>query len=1134
MAPVNLLPRPPLRRTLLTASAATALAASLFVAPPASASVPSSVVAQQTTTTTPSLDFTNAGRAIVTDSESSTIAPGLELHTFARLEEQGWNAGSVLVVDLESDGLTLDHQYSGTVTKRSTVREMADASGATAAINGDFFDIDRSNAPLGIGVDREDGLITAPTEGHNEAFAVDTNGAAHLAQIFLEGMVTAGDAELTLSGVNTFGLPTDGIGLFTDEWGEYDRASTVGDATTTAEVTITDGKVTEVAAPPGAGTIAENELVLVGRDAGADALSQLEVGADAEVSYRPRADFGEVAVAIGGNHRLVTDGQPRDFGDESSHARSGIGLSEDGKTMFLVSMDGKVSHARGMTLTEFAQFMLEIGSHQALNIDGGGSSTLVVREPGTNERTVVNSPSDGEERPVANGLGLFTAEGSGMLDRFRLTVGDGDGDGDQALRVFPGLTRQITALGHDETYAGVDAEPIWMSSNRRTASVVVHPAATTTVTGKNSGTTEITARRGRATGSLTMTVLGELQQIKPDSSLVALQGEGDEQALTLTGLDIEGHRAPIDPDDLKITGGGDVLEFDRQGNDLLIRATTNEGSALLTAEVAGVTTQFAVTVGLRDEVVADFSDAADWTASFARATGDIAPETGPNGQDAVRLTYDFVTNAGNTRAAYANAPEPIVLPGQPQEITAWVHGDGNGTWIRIQADDRNGTLVPLNGGYTTFTGWQKMTFAVPAGTEYPLTLRNIYAVQVGDASYNGTTAFSDIAVRVAPDVEQPAQPDFPDPVLVTNGTVDDAPQRIAVMSDSQFVGRDPDNDIVKAARRTLREIVAADPDVLVINGDFVDEAAPEDFALARQILDEELAGVAFPWYYVPGNHEIQGGPIDNFIAEFGATQHTFDVGSAEGDAKTKVVTLNSSEGSLRGDGSGFDQIAELRRALDEAAESDDVTGVVVFAHHPTNDPLPADNSQLGDRREAAMIEDWLADFEKETGKSAAYVGAHAGVFHAASIDGVPYLVNGNSGKNPADIPENGGFTGWTMLGVDPSEGTHSGAAWLNAEVKARVDAISLSAPAEMTVDGVGDLSAVVEQDEVRTVPVEWPVAAEWGGDGVYVGPADDAPWSAVVAISPVDRTATGLRPGTAEIEVTVNGKTASREVVVTD
>ncbi|NDL58460.1 phosphodiester glycosidase family protein [Phytoactinopolyspora mesophila] len=1070
------------------------------------------------------------------ENDQRTIAPGLELTTFGSLEADGWSSGSILTVDVDAD-VTFDYQYSGTVTERETVRTGAERTGAVAAINADFFDINNSDAPLGPGIGRGDGLINAPTQGRHQAVAVTEDGAVQLAQIFLEGEVRVEDGPaLDLDGVNTFRLPADGIGVFTPLWGEYTRAASVAAAEQTAEVSIVDGVVTEVGEDVGSGTIDTGTLVLVGGGAGAKALLDLEIGESVEVTYAPRSDVGEIAAAVGGSHVLVRDGVPQTFTDEAVHPRTAVGVSEDGSEVFLAVIDGRQAHARGMSLTELGEFMVGLGAHEALNVDGGGSSTMVVREPATVDHGVVNSPSDGVEREVANGLAVFTGDGSGRLEGFRLLPAA------DSSRVFPGLTRTVTALGHDDAHDPVPATPTWSAEGD--AAQVDGAEEIATITGVQPGTATVAASEGDIREEIDITVLDELARIAPNTTLLSLSDEDSTGRIELTGFDAAGYRAPLEPADVEVSGGQGVVDLVPDGTGFRVEPLTGDASVLLTLEAAGAQTQVAVTIGLVEEMAADFADASDWTISFARATGDIETTQGPDGRSGVRLTYDFT--GPNTRAAYAAPPEPFDLPGQPQTVKAWVRGDGNGSWIRMRAHDSQGTLITLNGGYTTYTGWEQLTFEVPEGTEYPLRFHDIYSVEPrGDARYEGETSFSDITVEVAPDVEFPVRERFQDPVILTNGTVDDATQRIAVMNDSQFVGRDPDSDIVQAARRTLREIVAADPDVLIINGDFVDEAAPEDFALARRILDEELGDVSFPWYYVPGNHEIQGGPIENFIDEFGDTQHVFDLDG------TNVITLNTAYGTLRAGGREFDQIAVLREALDEAAADPSVTGVLIAGHHPPNDPLPTANSQLADRREAVMLERWLADFRAESGKPAAYVAGHAGVFHASSVEGVPYLVVGNSGKGPASTPDNGGFTGWMMLGVEPGlaqgpgrpgrsgdapgrGGVHSAGeerAWLSAEVLPRVDSVSLEAPERLAVGATAPVAATVDQDEGRTVPVAWPASAEWSGRGVHIGAPEDAAPRDVVALDPQAGTLTALRNGVARLTVTVNGEAATQTVV---
>ena len=270
---------------------------------------------------------------------------------------------------------------------------------------------------------------------------------------------------------------------------------------------------------------------------------------------------------------------------------------------------------------------------------------------------------------------------------------------------------------------------------------------------------------------------------------------------------------------------------------------------------------------------------------------------------------------------------------------------------------------------------------------------------------------------MAPPVDVPPEPPRTDRVVLRDGTVDGAPWRLAVLSDAQFVAADPGSTQVERVRRTLREIRAAGPDLLVINGDLVDTAYPADFALAKQILDEELAG-AMPYYYVPGNHEIMGAPITNFTSVFGPTSRVVD------HHGTRIVTLDTSPGTLRGRST---RSRPLRSALDSAAADPRIGSVAVFEHHPPRDPTPAKASQLGDRKVAALVERWLADFQHRTGKGAAFVGAHVGTFHADRVDGVPYLINGNSGKEPVDRAAPGRLHRLDDAGHRPGHPGRSGA-----------------------------------------------------------------------------------------------------------
>lgn len=127
------------------------------------------------------------------------------------------------------------------------------------------------------------------------------------------------------------------------------------------------------------------------------------------VMKTPPSDARQV---VAGNQLLVVDGKnvaPPDLPDERHELapRTAVGLKDGGKTLVLAVIDGRdLKRAVGMSYYQEAQVMLEFGCTSALNLDGGGSSVLAIRDSRTGKMRIMNHPSDGRERPVANVLGV--------------------------------------------------------------------------------------------------------------------------------------------------------------------------------------------------------------------------------------------------------------------------------------------------------------------------------------------------------------------------------------------------------------------------------------------------------------------------------------------------------------------------------------------------------------------------------------------------------------------------------------------------------------------------------------------------------------------------------------------------------
>ncbi|MFN8531012.1 MAG: phosphodiester glycosidase family protein [Anaerolineae bacterium] len=127
---------------------------------------------------------------------------------------------------------------------------------------------------------------------------------------------------------------------------------------------------------------------------------------DAQVAisgYLTPVRDGQIGITINDTRSIVTDRFPR----------TAIGVDRLNRTLYLFVIDGRQpNYSEGVTLPELAQIMIEVGVYQGLNLDGGGSSTLVI-EGDNGEPMVLNSPIHGRlpglERPVGNHFGLYAA-----------------------------------------------------------------------------------------------------------------------------------------------------------------------------------------------------------------------------------------------------------------------------------------------------------------------------------------------------------------------------------------------------------------------------------------------------------------------------------------------------------------------------------------------------------------------------------------------------------------------------------------------------------------------------------------------------------------------------------------------------
>lgn len=313
-----------------------------------------------------------------------------------------------LPVRLYALSLRPDSQYelrpfSGAVNGngRGRLTKAAERAGARAAVNACYFDTDG----WVIGNCKWNDSFFGTESVPRSAFVIDKEGTPTvLKDLAYRGTATLpGGRVLTILGLNRQRIANDLV-LFNRNYGVNTRTNEHG-----REVKVSRGRVIEVSAK-GSMRLDGSSLVLSGHGVNADALTGVQRGDRVAVDQTLGSRLADEArLVIGGGPLLLEKGEVNVRSLEEAMApdiaygrapRTGIGVKADG-TVILMVVDGRSQYSAGMTLKEFAQYLKRFGAVSAVNLDGGGSSEMVL------DGRIMNRPSDGAERPVSIGLGLF-------------------------------------------------------------------------------------------------------------------------------------------------------------------------------------------------------------------------------------------------------------------------------------------------------------------------------------------------------------------------------------------------------------------------------------------------------------------------------------------------------------------------------------------------------------------------------------------------------------------------------------------------------------------------------------------------------------------------------------------------------
>ncbi len=371
------------------------------------------------------------------------------VYTYVEAPSLPWTI-NVLKVDLTDPYLEIEtanaHDLlSGGGERTSSMAARHDAPGhrVVGGVNGDFY----SGGARPIGIQILDGEILQRPVADRPALGFDVEDRPMMDFVALSGELILLDTTVSINGVNAE-RGTDQLILYNPFFGSTTNTNEFG---IELRVRPLDGwlandtlrlVVEDTASGTGSMSIPDGSAVLSGHGAAAPVLdSRVEVGDTLRTHLGVRPGLARLKEMVGGGPFLVRDGAssvgPRGDGSDR-HPRTAAGFSADSTTLYLITVDGRQSTSVGMTLPELAYFMTRIGVHTGMNLDGGGSTTMLVNGQ------VTNSPSDGNERSIANSLLVISSAPQGELEHVFASP--------DRLKLFMGRSTSFSVYGADEHF----------------------------------------------------------------------------------------------------------------------------------------------------------------------------------------------------------------------------------------------------------------------------------------------------------------------------------------------------------------------------------------------------------------------------------------------------------------------------------------------------------------------------------------------------------------------------------------------------------------------------------------------------------------------------------------------------------
>lgn len=760
---------------------------------------------------------------LLSNSIVKPIADGTTFERMTALTSAGWIQMSVIRVDLSSSDVAVGPVLAdGVLTSPKSITSIAEEADLVAAINGDFFDIGATSAPLSLLV--ADGqIIRSPRKDSDFAsLVICEDGTGLIRQWAWKGVLKGPNGvEITLAGLNEISVPADLAVLYDHHWSWKRRPgnSDVHHIAIRGGVvesylpgwpaptsSVAPGGVNESGGIPGdqrgivdnansyadanaeAPELSDDELIyVVLRGHSAQIAQKLSPGDPVSIEGALAPPISGILSAFSGKPVLVEDGAVvpglwKHTGIQSLFVapRTAVGLTEDRSTLIMAVVDGRLPGARGVTLKELAEIMISLGTHQALNLDGGGSSTAAVQDLTTGNILLANRPSGGSQRRVPYAIGVWNTASQAAGADSESDVLDNDGPSAARSRIpafisvsveseRPGVEfADLEGAGSDDipdrTHLGsfpsieaaVTGGPAFLAGPEVSLDMRSNVILTATVYDSSGRPmdpddmpdgVEIVWEVTPPKNLRGIPFPEELWSVSEDS-LSAVLFCGTPGRFDITVKAVEAEQAPPAPASEGVPPQKSVDDSSPLAQTgLAVRTIDKENGIVPMA--TGASAEMVSEAGGYLALVEDFEGPVSWVGAASSPSVGCIVEAVSTETSESECPRPAVSQAGNlldpagmalaidydlrapehTRAAYIRPPHPAELPIGASTILMWVHGDGGGHWLRATIRDSHGKEAPIDFPRIDWVGWRVVEASIPVTLVPPLYLVQVYVVE---------------------------------------------------------------------------------------------------------------------------------------------------------------------------------------------------------------------------------------------------------------------------------------------------------------------------------------------------------------------------------------------------------------------